>query len=199
MAGLHQVWSLDLASEMVGVWAGTGHEGIRDSARQTAWLAQPMGLSLQGRELYVSCAESQAVRRIDLETGSVTTLAGEGLFVFGDEDGPAASARLQHNQAVAASYEGLYIADTYNNKIKRLDLSTGEVRTCAGSGRRGDLDGPGENARFDEPAGLSIHEGTLYVADTNNHLIRAVDLESGHVRTLQLRGWEAASSSGAGA
>src|SRR5207248_2217358 len=91
MAGLHQVWSLDLSSNVVAVWAGTGHEAIRDGPREQAWLAQPMGLALDSDALYVACAESQAVRRIALETGSVETLVGKGLFDFGDEDGPADS------------------------------------------------------------------------------------------------------------
>ena len=188
MAGLHQIWTLDLAAVTVSVWAGTGHEAIRDGSRDTAWLAQPMGLARRGRELYVACAETQAVRRIDVDGGAVSTLVGDGLFAFGDEDGPAGAARLQHVQDVAIASRVVYIADTYNNKIKALDLAASRVVTYLGSGRRGALDGPGENARFGGPSGLSIHDGTLYIADTNNHAIRTADFESGHVRPFQLRG-----------
>ncbi len=188
MAGSHQIWQLDLQSESIGVWAGTGHEGIRDGTRETAWLAQPVGLALHDNLLYVSCCETQAVRVIDTRSGSVQTVVGRGLFDFGDLDGPASSALLQHNQGVAV-YEGrLFIADTYNNNIRTVDLATNVVSTYAGSGQRGTLDGPGANARFDEPAGICLLESILYIADTNNHLIRMVDLDSGHVRTLRING-----------
>ena len=192
MAGLHQIWVLDLASQTVGVWAGTGHEGIRDGSRETAWLAQPMGLSARDGQLYISCAEAQAVRRIDLETGNVTTLVGEGLFDFGDRDGPMRTARLQHNQDVAAGDGAVYIADTYNNKIKALDLRSGEVRTHLGSGRAGARDGSGINADFNEPTGLSLHEGILFIADANNHIIRTADLHTSYVGTLDIQGLSAA-------
>jgi hypothetical protein len=191
MAGLHQLWVLDLASQAVEVWAGTGHENLRDGSRETAWLAQPMGLSVRDGQLYVSCAEAQAVRRIDLGTGDVTTLVGEGLFDFGDTDGQMRAARLQHNQDVAAGDDAVYIADTYNNKIKALDLRSGEVRTYLGSGRVGALDGSGINADFNEPTGLSLHEGTLFIADANNHQIRTADLRTRYVGTLELQGLSA--------
>lgn len=188
MAGTHQVWCLDLETEEVFVWAGTGHEALRDGPRGQSWLAQPMGLALSDSTLYVSCAEAQAVRAINLSSGVVTTLAGRGLFDFGDEDGPVTTALLQHNQAVAAEGNKVYIADTYNNKIKVHDRATATICTYAGSGVAGSLDGPKFNARFDEPSGLSLYGSTLYVADTNNHLIRFIDLDAGVVETLDLQG-----------
>ncbi len=188
MAGLHQVWVFDPVQDTVAVWAGTGHEALRDGPRETAWLAQPTGLDSDGDALYVSCAEAQAVRRIEFGSGETSTLVGTGLFDFGDQDGPAAAALLQHNQDVAAAGELVYVADTYNDKIKLVDRSSKSVTTYAGSGENGWLDGPGEHARFDQPSGLSRDGETLWVADTNNHLIRAIDLTSGHVRTLAVHG-----------
>ena len=190
MAGFHQIWALDLRAGTVGVWAGTGHEGIRDGSLQSAWLAQPMGLSLHDSWLFVACAETQAVRSIETGSDAVTTLVGRGLFEFGDEDGPALSATLQHVQDLAAADGVVFIADTYNNKIKRLDLGADRVETYLGSGTPGVLDGPGPGARLNEPSGLSLLGNTLYIADTNNHLIRTADLESGHLRTFTLHGLE---------
>lgn len=184
MAGTHQIWSLDLASGTAEVWAGTGHEAIRDGARESCWLAQPMGLALSATTLYISCAESQAVRHVDLHTGHVTTVAGGGLFAFGDKDGSRDEALLQHNQAIAVGRNGaLYVADTYNNKIKRVDTD-GSIVTLVGSGQAGLLDGPGANARLYEPTGLSILGDSLYVADGNNHAVRLVDLESASIHTV---------------
>jgi DNA-binding beta-propeller fold protein YncE len=85
-----------------------------------------------------------------------------------------------------AFYPGrLYLADTYNNKIKVVDPATGYTRTLAGGGQRGSSDQP---AAFDEPGGISAAAGKLFVADTNNHLIRVVDLPGGKVSTLAITG-----------
>ena len=82
----------------------------------------------------------------------------------------------------------MYIADTYNNKIKVYDPATGMLSVVAGTGKPADGDDP---AAFDEPGGLSVAGPNLYVADTNNHAIRVVDLKSGKTRTLKLSGVKA--------
>jgi DNA-binding beta-propeller fold protein YncE len=110
---------------------------------------------------------------------------GHGLFDFGDVDGVRKSARLQHPLGVACAGGMVFIADTYNNKIKVYDPESAQVRTLAGSGEPGMQDGPAEQACFWEPAGLSVGGGNLYVADSGNHAIRVVGLISGVVRTLE--------------
>jgi len=96
-------------------------------------------------------------------------------------------ARLQHPLGVAYDTDGiLYVADTYNNKIKRIELAKSRIETFAGSGQEGRADGGADEASFDEPAGMSIADGKIYVADTNNHLIRVVDIKSKKVSTLTI-------------
>jgi len=73
---------------------------------------------------------------------------------------------------------------------QRLDPETAEVRTWLGSGEPGLVDGPATTAAFSEPSGLSVANGQLYIADTNNHDIRVADLSTGEVSTLELRGLE---------
>ena len=188
MAGFHQVWALDLHSLTIRPFAGTGHEGLRDGMASEAWLAQPSGLTVGNSHLYVADSESSAIREIDLEPPhQLRTLIGEDLFDFGDVDGVGSRARLQHPLGVTW-YEGaVYLVDTYNHKLKRLDPTTREVRTIAGTGQPGHADGPVTLATFHEPGGLSAAEGKLYVADTDNHEIRVVDLDKGETSTLQLR------------
>jgi sugar lactone lactonase YvrE len=83
----------------------------------------------------------------------------------------------------------LYVADTYNNKIKAVDVARRSSRTIAGTGQPGRDDGDGVKATFNEPAGLSIAGGKLYVADTNNHAIRIVELTAPfRVSTLAVEG-----------
>jgi hypothetical protein len=107
------------------------------------------------------------------------------LFTFGDRDGPLPQALLQHPLGVAFSGNRLYVADTYNNKIKTIDVPRQTISTIAGDGRSGATDGP---ARFNEPGGLSITGDHLYVADTNNHLVRVIELDRQNaVRTIQFK------------
>ena len=186
MAGLHRIFVLHLNSNIIEPFAGAGPEALRDGRYQDAFFAQPNGLTLDDSHvLYVADSETSAVRAITL-TGErqVTTLIGTGLFDFGDVDGIGENALLQHVQAVCFVDGMLYLADTYNNRIKVLNPQTREVKSFAGNGTAGFQDGVLHEAQFNEPAGLAAANGKLYVADTNNHAIRVIDLAEGTVETL---------------
>ena len=191
MAGRHQLWSVDLATFHAAILAGSGAEARVDGPSRQAALAQPSGLTSDGKVLYFADSESSSIREVSpLPDGRVRTIVGEDLFEFGDVDGPAAVARLQHPLGVVAHAGILYVADTYNGKIKRIDPLRRSSAGFAGSGTRGMADGPRLTAQFDEPSGICVLGNDLYVADTNNHRIRVVDLATGAVRTLALRGLE---------
>ncbi len=119
-------------------------------------------------------------------SGQVQTLVGGDLFEFGDRDGQGDEARLQHPLGLVYADGALYVADTYNHKLKRLDPQTRTLKTFAGAGQPGQTDGA--QSSFYEPGGLSSANGKLYVADTNNHAIRVVDARTGATATLALRG-----------
>ncbi|MBV8074953.1 MAG: hypothetical protein JO284_01045, partial [Planctomycetaceae bacterium] len=104
---------------------------------------------------------------------------------FGDVDGQGDEVRLQHDLGLASGNGKLYIADSYNNKIKVCDPTTRTVETLAGSRHPGDDDASG---RFYQPGGLSLAGSNLYVADTNNSKVRVIDLKTKQVRTLELEG-----------
>ena len=186
MAGSHQLWMYDLESGLVQAVAGTGGESIVDGPPEEALLAQPSGIDAdEDGVLFFADSETSAIRQADLITAhQVTTLVGAGLFDFGDVDGETSSARMQHPLGVAVEGGVVYVADTYNNKIKRVGTETLMVATMAGTGEPGQEDGPFLSARFHEPGGLSILGGTIYVADTNNHAVRVLDAASGTVSTL---------------
>ncbi len=190
MAGTHQVWTIDLAAGTARAFAGNGREARMDGPLATAALAQPSGLALAGRRLVFADSESSSIRAVELDAGKVVTLAGaspiaQDLFSFGDADGRGMAAKLQHPLGVAAAPDGsIFVADSYNHRIKRLDPSTGEIVTVAGSGKPGAADGPLKEASFSEPGGLTVAGNLLYVADTNNHRVRVVDLAAGTVSTL---------------
>ena len=187
MAGPHQIWVVDLVNGKVYPYAGSGQEARRMARSLEAAFAQPSGLALDGGTLFVADAESNVVRAVALPpVNDVTTLAGGDLFDFGDADGVGDVARFQHPLGVAVHGGLVYVADTYNHKIRVLDPASRRVKTLAGTGVSGLKDGPAARAQFAEPGGLSIADGVLYVADTNNHVIRKIDLATSDVRTLQL-------------
>jgi thiol-disulfide isomerase/thioredoxin len=201
MAGSHQIWRMRLDGSGIGPYAGNGREDIVDgpllprAAYETGYasFAQPSGLASDGDWLYVADSEGSSIRGVPWNPrGAVKTVVGTSrlpaarLFTFGDADGPAETARLQHPLGVACWEGRLYVADTYNNKIKAVDPATGHTRTLAGTGKPGKTDDP---PAFDEPAGIAAAAGKLYVADTNNHLVRVIDLRDGNrVSTLRIEG-----------
>ena len=203
MAGPHQIWIMPLDESRIGPYAGNAREDIVDGpllpkvpyAAGASSFAQPSGLTSDGEYIYVADSEGSSVRGVPFDqTKKVITVVGTSelpngrLFKFGDKDGKKSEVLLQHVLGVHYDAGKIYIADTYNNKIKVVDAKSGETQTVAGSGDSGASDqGRGE---FDEPSGLSKIGNTLYIADTNNHLIRTIDLESKQVGTMAFIGLE---------
>ncbi|HXG84064.1 MAG TPA: thioredoxin-like domain-containing protein [Pyrinomonadaceae bacterium] len=186
MAGTHQIWKLDFDKQTVAPFAGTGAEARFDASISEAAFAQPSGIVSDGKKLWIADSESNIIREIDLQKETVETLVGGDLYEFGDVDGEEDDVRLQHPLGVAL-YDGkILLADTYNHKIKLLDANKKTVETFLGTGKSGQADGA--KATFYEPGGLSIANGKLFVADTNNQAIRVVDLKTKQVSTLKIEG-----------
>ncbi|HYO87766.1 MAG TPA: thioredoxin-like domain-containing protein [Candidatus Limnocylindrales bacterium] len=188
-AGSHQIYALDLDGSLLSVAAGSGREALVNASPAASDLAQPSGLAYREGVLAFADAESSSIRAVNFQAGSLTTLAGtpaNNLFDFGDVDGVLGVNRLQHPLGVTFGEDGrIYVADTYNSRIKIIDPATGETQTLMGQGGGGGFrDGALTEAAFDEPGGLSYANGMLYVADTNNHAVRVIDLASGQVSTV---------------
>lgn len=178
MAGPHQIWQLDLGTGKVSVFAGSGIEARTDGTRKSAAFAQPSGLASDGKRLFVADSETSSIRAIDLpgHGEQVVTLAGGDLFDFGDKDGQGLSVRLQHPLGLDTGPDGgLYLADTYNSKIKRLDTKTGQVTTVYSGG-------------LYEPGGLAFAGDALYIADTNNNAFKKLDLKSKQIAAVIIPG-----------
>jgi sugar lactone lactonase YvrE len=178
MAGIHQIWLYLPEEKALAVLAGTGAESIDDGDFFHATFSQPTGLAADGEKVYVADSETSAVRSLDLSARTVRTLVGKGLFEFGDVDGLPDRARLQHVQGVSVGPHGLLVADTYNDKLKRVDTETGEVTTWYGA------QGP---LGLSEPGGLcQLADGRVIVADTNRHRLLVVDGAPRSARVLHL-------------
>ncbi|KAM6964281.1 NHL repeat-containing protein 2 [Tautogolabrus adspersus] len=204
MAGTHQIWALFLADgklpkgseSKAGTcirWAGSGSEENRNNSYpHKAGFAQPSGLALAPEEpwscLYLADSESSTIRTLALKDGAVKLLVGGerdpmNLFAFGDVDGKGVGAKLQHPLGVAWAPEQslLYVVDSYNHKIKVVDPKTKQCSTFAGTGEAGGTLGPEfDKSCFNEPGGICVGDSgkLLYVADTNNHQIKVLDLAS---------------------
>ncbi|KAG0718614.1 NHL repeat-containing protein 2 [Chionoecetes opilio] len=201
MAGTHQIWGVFLTA---GKWikgscyeegtvvrlAGSGAEENRNTSYPIrAGFAQPSGLtccSLPDRtELFVADAESSSIRKYDLKDGSVKAVVGGArdpldLFAYGDVDGRGVEAKLQHPMAVTSVGHTVYVADSYNSKIKvvRPSGKTYTVSTVFGSAST-DTEAPLIKGRLlNEPAGVcgAADGSCLYIADTNNHAIKILSL-----------------------
>jgi len=199
MAGHHQIWRLDIKGKKIEPYAGNGRETLTDGLLRGSAFAQPSALTTDGKDLFVADSETSSLRQLPLTAtpeARVKTLVGRDLFAFGDVDGPGRladdapgtkrEARLQHALGAVHVDGKLYVADTYNSKIKVFDLKTGELTTLV-SGRPFGSFGP---AVLNEPAGISYANGKLYVADTNAHRIRVIDRATLAVTTLALKGVE---------
>ena len=176
MSGSHQIWRLSLIANTLDVFSGSGREGLLDGPATTAVFSQPCGLTLLLNRLYVVDAGASAVREVDIETGAVRTIVGEGLFGFGDHDGTGKAARLQYPLDISADpmHRMLWVTDTYNNKIKRIGVSSEFVSSVI------------VDRRLDEPGGLVFHDDTLYIANTNAHEILCLNPNNGHAEALNV-------------
>jgi len=176
MSGSHQVWRLSLVANTLEVFSGSGREGLLDGPASTAAYSQPSGLALLFNRLYVVDAGASAVRELDIETGAVRTIVGEGLFDSGDQDGAGKVARLQYPLDISADqlHGMLWVTDTYNNKIKRIGVESGFVSNVS------------VDRRLDEPGGLVFHNDTLYIANTNAHEIMCLNPNNGHAEALNV-------------
>jgi DNA-binding beta-propeller fold protein YncE len=176
-AGSHQIGVYNTVSGITSLFAGTGAEAITDGTRILATFAQTSGLSIGEDKLFLADSETSAIRSIQLnDSGLVESLVGTGLFDFGDQDGKGKSAILQHPLGVHYSEGKVYIADSYNHKIRVLDLATEEVTTIRASAEI--ICDDASCTRLWEPAGVLKLDHNLYVTDTNNHRILQIDLNT---------------------
>ncbi len=177
MSGQHQIWRMNLNHLAIERFAGSGREDIVDGPVESACFAQPSGIAALENTLYVADSETSSIRVLRTDQGTVSTMLGKGLFDFGDRDGVGQEARLQHPLGVTLDPErnALWVADTFNSKIKRIDLQTSEVSKFK------------FGITLDEPGGLSLFRDKLFIANTNAHQIVMLDLSSRMAEVVNVR------------
>ena len=156
-------------------------EGVGTASR----FSEPTGLELVGDTLYVTDSDNDGVRRIDLVTGAVDTLAGFG--VNGNADGPADQSSFSWPIGLASDdLSDLYVMDPGGHCLRHIDVAGEIVSTPAGTvGNTGSIDGIGTDARLTEPRGLVRGDGsTVWIADSSNLQIRTLDADTAEVTTV---------------
>ena len=178
----HRVRKVDLDRNIITTVAGTGQPGfIGDGGPASiAALNSPYGLAIDHDDnLYIADAGNNRIRKVDLATGIITTVAGSGSPGFEGDDGSALDATFHSPLGVAVDEDkNIYIADTLNNRIRKVDSASGNVTTIAGQG----TPGSGGDLRLavvaslDQPEGVAVDDlGNVFIADTGNHLIRQIN------------------------
>ncbi|HEY5959596.1 MAG TPA: beta-propeller fold lactonase family protein, partial [Polyangiaceae bacterium] len=182
------VASLELATGVITTLAGGDKEGYANGIGAAARFNGPSGIGIDPTHQYLYVADrlNQAIRRVVIATGEVSTLAGDSLNPrSGSTDGIGDAAAFSWPEAVAIDSKGkhLYVADSGNHEIRSIDLTTNEVSTLAGSPVGGFTDGIGSAAAFAWPEGIAINatDSTLYVADNQNQAIRVIDIATKNV------------------
>ncbi|HMS85682.1 MAG TPA: hypothetical protein PKD12_18725 [Nitrospira sp.] len=182
----HRVRRVDAATGVITTLAGIGQarfSGDGGPANQAA-LNEPAALVLGDNDtrLYVADQSNHRVRMIDFSTGVIQTVAGTGSATYDGDGKPGTETALAGPSGVALADDHLYIADTFNGRIRGLHLSTGLISTVAGDGGsyRYESASDASSASLSRPTGIAIdHQGRLFLTDSDNHLIREWDRESG--------------------
>ena len=197
-SGNHTIRRIDIASSQVSTVAGTaGSIGAADGIGTAARFNTPRCIATDGVYLYVTDSGNNAIRRFDPVSGAVTTFAG-ALGARGFLDGIGTEARFYAPRGIAADGTNLYVADTYNNVIRKIAIADASVSTLAGTKAKGSNDGVGPGASFFYPYGITCDGGNLYVADTCNHTIRKVVIDTMQVTTIAGRAGFSGSGDGVG-
>ena len=176
---------------VISVLAGNGTAGYVDGPALSAEFQDPRGLALDAplNLLFIADRDNNVIRELNLATGMVSTIAGTGTFGDGGTGIPATAAALGSPTAVAVDSSGLdvYIADTFNNVVREVNLTTGIITTVAGTGTAGFSgdNGPATSAELFDPTGLAVSPaGTLYISDSDNEVVRAVNAGTQVITTI---------------
>jgi hypothetical protein len=185
-----EIRKITIAGGLVSTLAGTGSYGAVDGPGLSASFNEPVGITGDGANLYVVDRTNHAIRRIRLSDNAVTTLAGEKEVPWDGSPSTydnivGTSAHFTNPYGIVVVDNSLYVTDSDNHTIRRIDRNSGEVSTFAGlPGVPGPDDGTGTAARFQWPKGIASDGVSLYAADSDNHPIRKVNISTGKVITL---------------
>jgi sugar lactone lactonase YvrE len=187
----NEIDSVNPNTGVITVLAGNGTAGYLDGPLLNAEFYDPRGLAFDAQlnALFVADRDNNVIREVNLTTGMVSTVAGNGTYGYSGDGGPATSAELASPTAVAVGPTGfsLYIADTFNNVVREVSLPTGIITTIAGNGTAGYTGdgGPATSAELYDPSGVVVDSaGNVYIADSDNEVVRKVTANTQVITTI---------------
>ncbi len=201
--GNSRIRRVDLTTGIITTVAGGGQGGLGDGgpATDATFSSHPMRVTAdRAGNLYVTDAHHARIRKIDATTNTISTVAGCGVEGYSGDDGPAVHAQLASPHESAVDQHGnIYIADLKNDRIRRVDTSTGIITTVAGNGEHGYSgdNGHATQAMLASPIAVTCNDdGDLYIADHRNSRIRKVDAATGTITTVAGTGEQGYSGDG---
>lgn len=186
----HRVRRVDAATGVITTIAGTGQARYSGDGgpADLAALNEPTGLAVSDEALYIADQSNNRVRRVQLSTNVITTIAGDGTAAYSGDQVPADQASLSGPSGVALTGKGmLYVADTFNSRIRSVDGASGQIATLAGDGGTYRYQGPDEpcSGSLSRPTAIAVdHENRVYLTDSDSHLIRVWDPQTKTIRRL---------------
>jgi len=188
----HCVRKIDVGTGIITSIAGMGESGGYSGDGDlaiNAKLNKPHAVYMDTSEnIYIADTDNHRIRKVDVETGIITTIAGTGKDDYSGDGGPATDAELKKPRGLYVDTSGnIYIADTDNQRIRKIDVGTGIIITIAGMGVRGfSGDGlPATDAKLNKPHAVYMDtSGNIYIADTDNHRVRKIDVDTEIITTI---------------
>jgi sugar lactone lactonase YvrE len=183
--GNHTIRKIVLATGHVSTLAGTAESnGSDDGTGSAARFFFPTGITTDGTNLYVTDRNNNTIRQIVISTKVVTTLAGDAADSPDWVDGTGADARFNNPYGITTDGTSLFVADRWNQRIRKIDIATAEVTTLAGDGNGGAVDGVGTTAQFNGPYGIACDGTYLYVTEEQNDMVRRIDIATTAVTSI---------------
>jgi streptogramin lyase len=180
--GNHRIRLVNTASGTITTWAGTGEKKPTPDGAPVGGtpLNGPRALDYDGRSsMYLALREGNAIWRIDLATQRLHHVAGTGESGYSGDGGPAVAAKLSGPKGIAVGPDGdIYFADTESHTVRVVRAESAILETVIGDGKKGNgPNGEPTACRLDRPHGIYVSDdGQLFVGDSNNHLVRGLDL-----------------------
>lgn len=178
--GNHKIRQIEISTGVVSTLAGSGVADSIDAIGTAASFRNPTGVTTSGNQLYIADNGNNKIRQIDIASGGVNTLAGTGAYWYNDvydtvtTSWQGTAAYFRNPAGITTDGTNLYVTDSDNNEIRKINIATGMVSTLSGSGAFGSLDGTGTEASFSQPAGITTDGTHLYTTEYLNNLIRKI-------------------------
>lgn len=171
---------------MIFMVVSCGNQTTDSTTTSAGTFDNPGGITTDGTNLYIADTGGNLIRIVVISTGETWTLAGSSTGAAGSSDGTGTSALFNGPEGITLTGSNLYVADTGNNTIRKIVVSTGEVTLFAGSstGASGSTDGVGTASLFHSPSGITSDGTNLYVTDAGNNSVRKIVISTKSVTTL---------------